>query len=73
MKITETRTRSLIKSISFRAFEITVDTIFLSLVFGITIPHSILASIFIEFMCFAVHYITERLWNRIQWGRKVIK
>lgn len=71
LKVNETKTRSLVKAISFRIVEITADTLLLTLVFGLAIHHSLMASIGIEFMCFCLHYVAERLWNQIHWGREI--
>jgi uncharacterized membrane protein len=69
-KVNESRKRSLLKGISMRILEITVDVFLLSFL-GLGVETSLGASITIEGICFAVGYINERLWDKIQWGRKV--
>jgi len=69
-KVNETKKRSLLKGVSMRVLEVTVDTLLLS-VLGLDIHVSIGVSIAIEGICFGVHFINERLWNRIQWGRQI--
>jgi uncharacterized membrane protein len=69
-KVDETHKRSLFKGISMRILEITIDTILLS-VLGFGIERSLAVSIAIEGLCFVIHYINERMWNKISWGRKI--
>jgi len=71
-KVNETKKRSLLKGISMRVLEVTVDTILLSIL-GLDIHVSIGVSIAIEGICFAVHFVNERLWNHVQWGRQVVE
>lgn len=66
----ETKLRSFFKSGSTRIVEIVVDTAILYVV-GIPVWEGISISIGIEFLCFSIAYISERLWNKIQWGRKI--
>lgn len=68
-KITETRKRSLLKGLTARILEITLDTFVLS--FFIKIEIGLGLSIFLEATCYCVSYANERGWNRINWGRKV--
>ena len=69
-KVNETHKRSLFKGISMRILEITIDTVLLSIL-GFGIEKSLTVSIGIEGLCFVIHYINERLWNKVNWGRTV--
>jgi uncharacterized membrane protein len=70
-RVNETHKRSLLKGVSMRVIEVSVDTALLTFL-GVPIFESIGASIGIEALCFLVCYINERIWNKIQWGRKVV-
>lgn len=65
--IYETRIRSLLKAVSFRVIEVVIDTVILS--FFVDVHIALVLSLVVEFTCFIVHYIFERLWNRINYGR----
>lgn len=69
-KVNETHKRSLLKGISMRILEITIDTVLLSIL-GFGIEKSLTVSIGIEGLCFVIHYINERLWNKVNWGRRI--
>jgi len=69
MRIHETRRRSLLKAVSFRVIEITVDT----LILNIFVPTTTALALAITFegICFVLHFIFERIWNKIDYGRCV--
>ena len=69
-EVNETKKRSLLKGISMRILEVLVDTFLLSFL-GLGVEVSLGVSITIEGICFVVHYINERLWNKIDFGREV--
>ena len=69
MKINETRTRSLLKAASFRVLEITVDALLLS--FFVSVPLAVGLAVAIEGVCFGMHFLFERVWNRIDYGRGI--
>ncbi len=71
MKINETRKRSLLKAVSFRIIEIGLDTLILS--FFITPFIAFGLAVAVEVMCLILHYIFERLANKIQWGRYIME
>lgn len=71
-KIDETKLRSFLKALSFRIVEIIIDTILLSYL-GLHIHVSLLASILIELICFLLGFSWERVWNKIRWGRRIIR
>lgn len=76
-KVNESKTRSLLKTVSARILEIILDTIIVGSIYNFfKIPHAYeLAagiSILIEILCALVNYINERLWNKVQWGREVM-
>lgn len=71
MKVYETRKRSLLKAISFRIIEIAIDSLILS--FFVTIPVAVGLAIAIEATCFLLHFVFERVWNKIDYGRHILK
>ena len=70
MKINETRKRSLLKAVSFRIIEVGVDTLILS--FFITPVIAFSVAVAVEVTCLTLHYIFERIFNRISYGREVL-
>jgi len=70
-RVYEIKSRSLLKSSSFRVIEITIDTILLKIA-GLPLFESIGVAILIEILYFLLGFGWERLWNRIRWGRKVV-
>jgi hypothetical protein len=70
-KVTETRKRSLLKGLTARILEITLDTFILFFFIKIEIGLGLGLSIFLEATCYCVSYANERGWNRINWGRTV--
>ncbi len=70
MKINETRKRSLLKAVSFRIIEIGLDTLILS--YFITPMIAFGVAVGVEVMCLILHYLFERLFNRIPYGREVV-
>ncbi len=69
MRVHETRRRSLLKAVSFRVIEITVDTLILNIFVPATT--ALVLAITLEGICFALHFIFERVWNRINYGRYI--
>lgn len=71
LKVYETKKRSLLKAISFRAIEIAVDSLMLSLFVAPTIAISL--AVALESICFLLHFAFERVWNKINYGRYVVR
>lgn len=71
LKIYETKKRSLIKSASFRVIEVIIDSLILS--FFITPAIAIGVAIAIEGICWGAQYVSERIWNKINYGRHIIE
>ena len=71
MRINETRKRSLLKAVSFRIIEIALDTFILS--WFVSIELAITLAVVLECLCLGLHYIFERGWNRIDYGRHIVK
>jgi len=67
--INETRLRSLLKAISFRIVEILIDALILS--FFVTVHTALILAIGLEFTCFCLHYLFERVWNGVSYGREI--
>ena len=70
MRITESRKRSLAKALSFRAIEIAVDALILSIFVETHVAIGL--AVGLELVCLVLHFVFERIWNRIDYGRKVI-
>lgn len=71
--INETRKRSLLKAISFRMLEVGLSTLVLDRWAGLDIQVAFGFAVLIEFSCFALHFLFERVWNKIQYGRYIIE
>jgi len=69
-KVDETKIRSLAKTTISKGIEILVDTVVITIFTSLGIPPVVIA-ISIEGFCFCNHFIIERLFNRIQWGRRI--
>ena len=67
--IHETRKRSLVKAVSYRIIEVLVDTVILS--FFVELQVAFWLAVGLEGMCLLLHYIFERIWNRIDYGRYI--
>jgi len=67
--IYETKIRSLLKAISFRIIEISVDTWILS--YFVETHVAVGLAIALEGVCFGLHYGFERIWNRFNYGRVI--
>jgi len=71
-KVDETHKRSILKAVTARILEVTIDaTIFY--IIGLPIFESLGLAVLVELTCFLICYGLERIWNRIDYGRKVIK
>ena len=70
-RINETRKRSLLKAVSFRIIEIALDTLILSIFLEIHLALGL--AIALEGLCLLLHYGFERLWNRTDFGRDIVK
>ncbi len=71
LRVHETKTRSLLKALSFRVIEISVDTLILS--FFVTPAVALGLAISLEVICFLLHFAFERVWNKIHFGRHIIE
>lgn len=78
-KVNETRTRSLVKAIAGRIVEISVGTLVFGTILTVFFPQmsnpyltGLSFNLIEETLCFLVTYCSERVWNKINWGRKVI-
>ena len=75
-RVNETRKRSLLKAILGRIVEITIGTLIFGTILtfiGIPYPYELGFGLNVaeETLCFLVTYGTERIWNKISWGRTV--
>ncbi len=71
LRVNETKLRSLLKVISFRIIEISVDTFILS--FFVTAPLALGLAVSLEVICFSLHFGFERIWNKINFGRQIVE
>jgi uncharacterized membrane protein len=69
----ETRKRSLLKVISARVIEIIIDSIVLYFFGKLDVGLAIGLAVAIEFICLSLHFIVERIWNKINYGRIIMK
>ena len=69
MKVNETRRRSLLKAISFRVFEVAFEAWVIS--YFVTVAIAVGIAVLLETTCFILHFIFERVWNKIPYGREV--
>lgn len=75
MKVNETRKRSWVKTITQKAVEYGIDAIVMSGLYQLLKPISqtdvLILAVVAEISCIGSHYYTERIWNKIHWGREV--
>jgi hypothetical protein len=77
-KVCESHKRTLLKGVTAKVLEVSFDLVIFSSVLSQYMPpqlailDSLGISIMIESFCFGLGYLNERLWNKVQWGRKVI-
>ena len=71
LKVYETRKRSLLKAVSFRILEIGLDTLILSIF--VSLHLAVTLAVILELLCLGLHFVFERGWNRIDYGRYVIR
>jgi uncharacterized membrane protein len=76
MGVNETKGRSLLKVASFRILEVGIDTgiLWVAVTYGQPLsPLKLLGiSAFVESCCMGIHYIFERIWNKINYGRVLV-
>ncbi len=67
----ETHARSLLKGATAKLIEVAVDFGVLYFVFGQ--PEKDLGlALGLEIFCYICGFFNERIWNKVQWGRKVV-
>ena len=66
----ETRSRSLVKSITYRILSI-MGTSVLSWFITNNIEETISITVAIQIFLVTLYYLWERIWNKINWGRKI--
>lgn len=67
-KVTETRTRTLVKTIIYRIWVI-VSTYVMLLITGQSMTQALIPTIVINCVWMTSYYLYDRLWTRIDWGR----
>jgi len=70
-EVHETHLRSILKGVTAKAMEVTLDTLILEVFLHQPIE-SFGIAVGLEVFCYCMGYINERLWNKVQFGRKVI-
>jgi len=78
IKIQDEKKRSALKSLAGDVEEAIIDTIILGPILtfcGLPYAFGIAGglAVVIETLCFLTHYFNDRLWNKTQFGRKVMK
>jgi len=71
LKVYETRKRSLLKAVSFRILEIGLDTLILSIF--VSLHLAVTLAVILELLCLGLHFVFERGWNKIEYGRHIIR
>jgi hypothetical protein len=74
--INETKARSSLKSVTGRLIEITVGTVVQGIVltllgFPSAFELGFMMTLIEEITCFSICFVNERIWNKIDWGRKI--
>jgi hypothetical protein len=79
-RVHESRKRSLLKALTGYLFEVGIDTLIIGMILGIMGLSTEVAftggfgiSLLTELFCFLSRYGSERLWNRLDYGRHVTK
>lgn len=67
-KVTETRTRTLVKTVIYRLWVI-ASTYVMLLVTGQSLTQALVPTIIINCVWMTSYYLYDRLWSRIDWGR----
>ena len=77
-RVNDTRKRSLLKALTGYIFEVIADTFIISTglrLLGFETEIAFIGGLALagvtEILCFCIHYINDRLWNKVQWGRMV--
>lgn len=70
VKIHETRKRSLLKALSQRVVEIAATALLLTPFVG-EVPTAIGLAVASETLCFGLHFLNERIWNKVDYGRGI--
>lgn len=78
-KVEDSRKRSFLKALTGNGLEVIFDTVIFGTIFktflGLSLPEAaglgLALSIITELLCFVTNYFNDRIWNRLQWGRKV--
>jgi uncharacterized membrane protein len=63
------KTRSLVKTVLWRVIAITAVVIVTKFVLGWSMESTIKFTIYSQIMSFTIHYIHERVWNLVGWGK----
>jgi hypothetical protein len=74
--INETKARSFLKSVTGRLIEITVGTVVQGIVltllgFPSAFELGFMMTLIEEITCFSICFVNERIWSKIDWGRKI--
>jgi uncharacterized membrane protein len=68
MSVSETKTRTLVKTIIYRCW-VLLSTFIMLLIQGKSMDQALLPTIAINCIWMTTYYFYERLWARINWGR----
>lgn len=65
----ETKTRSLTKTVTWRIFSLIILFI-LGMILGLSSTDAVEWTIVTNILFIAVHYVHERVWNKLKWGKQ---
>lgn len=69
--VNDTRLRSIFMALTGRALEVAIGTFILAFIFTQNLHLSFGIAVVNETLCALVTYLNERIWNKIQWGRRI--
>lgn len=71
-QVIESKLRSILRVITGRALEISIGTGVISFLLLRNLALSFATAVLSETVCAATSYVNNRLWNKTQWGLRVI-
>jgi len=64
----DSKTRSIVKTITYRLWSLLIVYV-ISLLFGFTSNEALVVAISLNIMYITIHYLNERIWNKVNWGK----
>lgn len=79
-KVEDSRKRSIMKALTANLLEVIFDTIVMGIIFsflGLPTEEAFLSggglAVLTQVICFFTQYVADRIWNKTQWGRKIVE